>query len=268
MSVTKSDAEPAIGGSRALERGLSILGLFSSHENSLTVKEISKRIRVPIATTYRLVRSLVDLGYLDDRRGSGGEIQLGLEIVRLAAVANAGNDILSVGQQELRRLVQATGETAVLLVPGEWSATCVGMMEGTSSIRPRSARVGESVPYNAGAIPLTVLAYADTEFRSRIIGAGLHGFTAVTPTEPAAVEKECARVRGQGYAWSEGEYVDGTAASGAPIFDSQGKIAGAIGVTGITDNVVGTEHEVQAAAATITLRLGGRPATGLLGAAG
>lgn len=91
------------GGSRALERGLRILGLFSSHENSFTVKQISKRIGVPIASTYRLVRSLVVLGYLDDRRGTGGEIQLGLEVVRLAAVANAGNNIISIGQQELRR---------------------------------------------------------------------------------------------------------------------------------------------------------------------
>jgi IclR family KDG regulon transcriptional repressor len=248
-------------GSRALERGLRILGLFSDQERSLSVREISSRLRVPLATTYRLVRTLVDLGYLTDRREHGGEIELGLEIMRLASVA-AGSDVLTASSPLLRELAQETGETAVLLVPGEWTATCIGMAEGTSPIRPRSARVGESVPYNAGAIPFTLLAYADFDVRQRIIAAGLHRYTSKTPVQAAEVERICAAVRADGFGFSDGEYIDGTAAAAAPIFDEHAQVIASVGVTGISANVVGAEGAVIRAAAEITLRLGGRPAVG------
>ncbi len=254
-----SETETAGLGSRALERGLLVLGLFSPQEKSFSVREISKRTGFPIATTYRLVRSLLQLGYLDDKRGTGDDIQLGLEIVRLAAVANASNTIISVGQEELRRLATSTGETTVLLVPGEWTALCVGVIVGESPIRPRSALAGEGVPYNGGATPMTLLAFASVDFRSRILASGLDQYTSQTLTDPSALEMECARIRQQGFAWSDSAFIEGTGAYAAPIFDIQGRIAGSIGVTGLTENVRHAGDAVIESAARATLRLGGTP---------
>ena len=247
-------------GSRALERGLRILGLFSESERALTVKTIASRLGIPVATTYRLIRTLVDLGYLEDSQGGRGEFTLGIEIVRLSAVATAGNDLQSVSMPVMRSLATRTGETTVLLVPGEWTAVCVGLVEGTSPIRPRSARVGENVPYNGGATPIALLAFLDNAFRQRVIGAGFHTYTSHTPVSAAEIERVCADVRARGYAHSESEYIEGTSATAAPIFDGLGSVIASIGVTGITERVHDMEALVLQAAADITVRLGGRPA--------
>jgi DNA-binding IclR family transcriptional regulator len=255
-----SDDGGTLSGSRALERGLRILGLFSESERALTVKVISDRLRVPMATTYRLVRTLIELGYLEDARGGRGELTLGLEAVRLGAVATAGSDLQSVSMPIMRELGTLTGETVVLLVPGDLAAICVGLVEGTSPIRPRSARVGENVPYNGGATPIALFAFLDNAFRQRVIAAGFESYTPHTPVDATEVEQLCARVRARGYAHSESEYIEGTSATAAPIFDNLGRVIASVGVTGITERVHGMENLVVQAAADITVRLGGRPA--------
>jgi len=243
-------------GSRALERGLRILGLFSSSERTLSVRTISQRLEIPVATTYRLIRTLLELGFLEEVPGRS-ELRLGLEIVRLASVTTV--DLQSASAAVMTRLGKETGETIVLLAPGEWNATCIRVIEGTSPIRPRSARVGENVPYNGGATPIALLSFLEVETRRRIIEAGFSRYTDHTLVEPAEIERICAEVRSRGYAYSESEYIEGTAAVAAPIFDNHGRVVASIGVTGITARVVDMEDLVVEGAAQVTLRLGGRP---------
>ena len=245
-------------GSRALERGLRILGLFSDHERSFPVRTISQRLGIPVATTYRLIKTLVELGYLEESPGRS-EVQLGLEIVRLASAANV--DLQAASSGAMTELGDRTGETVVLLAPGEWTAICIRVIEGTSPIRPRSARVGENVPYNGGATPFALLAFREDGARRRIIAGGFARYTAFTPVDPAEIEQICATVRYRGYALSENEYIEGTAAAAAPIFDSHGGVVASIGITGITERIINMERLVCEAAAQITLRLGGRPVT-------
>lgn len=251
--------EARASGHPALERGLRILRLFRADEPTFTVKAIAARLEIPIATSYRLVNTLLALGYLEPAAAGAGSVQLGLETLRMMSLASAQTDILSASSEALRQLASSTKETALIAVPGEAKAICIGLVEGTSPIRPRSARVGESLPYNGGAIALTILAFSDAEFRHRILGTGLQRYTDVTPVDPSSIEEICAKVRAKGHGYSEGDYIEGTAAVAAPIFDAQGRIAGAVGITGITQNMVNKEQAVRDAADSVTLRLGGQP---------
>lgn len=253
------DKHDASAGSRALQRGLEILRLYSEQERSFAVRNISEKLSIPMATTYRLVRTLTEYGYLKENESGHGEYILGIEAVRLSAVAMSGNDLQTVSAPVMRELSEKTGETALLFVPGEWTATCIGMVEGTSPIRPRSARLGENVPYNGGATSIVLLAYADIEFRERIIERGFQSYTPLTPVTPEAVESACSRVRAQGYAHSEGEYIEGTGATAAPIVTRLGRVVASVGVTGLTARVRNIERLVINAAGDITTRMGGRP---------
>lgn len=251
-------APSEVSGSRALDRGLSILHLFTEGTPELTVRDICKRLSIPHATAYRLVNTLTTHGYLRPVRSSTGKFELGLEILRLASSATAGSDLQAVTVPILNELVEVTAETCVLLVPGMTSAVCVRVVEGTSPIRPRSARVGEHIPYNGGASPMAIFAFLPPEERARIIALGMSAYASQTPVTPEEIERSCSAIRELGYAYSTNEYIEGTSAYAAPIFDVDGTVIAAIGITGVSDNVVGFDGLILNAAAEATLKIGGR----------
>lgn len=242
-----------------MERGLQILALFDEQRPSLTVKQIATLLEIPLATTYRLVKTLLEHGMLE-RHGSRHEVRLGLELVRLAALKRAGSDLQTVGVPVLRELVRRTSETALVLVPNNWSSICIGMVEGTSSIRPRSVRIGEEVPYNGGALPLTLLAFLDDEHRKQVLSLPFKRYTESTPCSPEEIEDRCEEIRQRGYGYSMGEYIEGTAALAAPVYaEGREGATAAVGITGVTAGVADQVTPVLDAAAEMTLRLGGYP---------
>jgi len=256
--MVRSTPDSSGSGSRTLDRGLSILKLYSAGDTELSVREISERLAIPQASSYRLVRTLCDHGYLRPSRRKSATFELGLEILRLATMARESSDLQSISAPIMQELTRSTHETTVLLVPAEANAVCVRVIEGTSAIRPRSARVGEHLPYNGGATPMAILAHLEPSHRARIMNAEFDAFASQTLVVPEELESACEEIRRAGFAYSTSEYIEGTSAYAAPIFDSDSRILAAIGITGMSERVQGFEHLVKDASARVTTMLGGR----------
>jgi DNA-binding IclR family transcriptional regulator len=174
-----------------------------------------------------------------------------------------GLDLREVAGPVMRRLVDVTGETAVLLVPHRTDAVCILQVEGSSPIRPRSVRIGDRVPYNAGAAPLAILAFLPPEERQLIIDNGFPALTSLTIVDPLTLRDRCADVVRSGVAYSRGEAILGTAAVAAPIFDAvDDRIAASIALTGIEAKIVDMEAAVMQAASEISRQLGAHGAPG------
>src|SRR4051795_9821385 len=80
-----SDAKPALN--QSVERAARLLGLFTSEEPALSLREIGERAGLTRATAHRYVTALRHAGLL---RVSDGAYALGPRIVELASVALAG----------------------------------------------------------------------------------------------------------------------------------------------------------------------------------
>jgi DNA-binding IclR family transcriptional regulator len=255
-------APPAsVGGtSRSLDRALQILAVFSEEKPEWTVSELGKALRIPPASGYRVVQSL-ERGRLLRRSPNGSGYQLGLEIVRLADLVLGGLDIRDAARPVMRELAKTVGETIVLLVPGSDVAVCIEAVEGLSPIRPQSLRVGEHVAYNAGAGPLTILAYLPASERERIIASDLPRLTERTITDPAELRARCEKIGREGVAYSRSEMIPRTLAVAAPIFSGDGSpVSGAIALTGVDDRarrLPTLRGHIIAAAREISERLGG-----------
>lgn len=259
MSLSPGAIPPQQMTVRGLGRGLDLLSLFDEQTGELTVGEISKRLQLPLSTTYRIVNTLVLRGFLERHR-SHGTVRLGLALIRLGRLATSSRNLSEIAAPELQRLARETGETAVLMVPKSASVACLANVEGSYPIRPRSIGVGEQCPYNAGAVPLAILAFLPQDEQDRIVGAGLPRLTHNTPHSKSAIKRRCAEIRASGYAYSREEAIEGTAAVAAPIFAEDGTaVLGAVGVTGVMDRIVSLETRVQEAAERISQRMGRQP---------
>lgn len=232
-----------------------MLELFNLDRPEWTVRALAAAINCPIASTYRIVNTLTSAGYLVAVDGSG-TYRLGSRLLRVGALALADLDVRLAALPVMQRLAQETGETALLLVPSGHQAVCVAKVEGTYPIRPRSFAVGEVVPYNAGALPMAIFAALPDEAAAPILAEGMHRFTQQSAVDVDELQARCSQIRERGYAYSEEEFIVGTAAVAAPIFGGEGLVLGSIGLTGVAERVRGLEATVVAEAGALSNYLG------------
>ncbi|MCA3187464.1 MAG: helix-turn-helix domain-containing protein, partial [Cupriavidus sp.] len=65
-----------------LERGLRLLGEFSSKDRTLSAAELARRLQVPRSTVFRLLATLEMMGFVE-RTDGGREFRLGMAVLRL-----------------------------------------------------------------------------------------------------------------------------------------------------------------------------------------
>lgn len=237
-----------------------MLNLFTDIKPDWTVTEMADELAVPLASAYRIVRVLERFGYLDRQRPSGS-LRLGLPLLRLGSVVLARLDVREAARPIMRRLAVDLGETALLMVPLAHAAVCIENVEGTYPIRPRSISIGEQMPYNAGALPLALLAFLPEEDQDRVFSSPLPRLSPGTLCDLEHLRARCEQIRATGISYSEGEVVPGTAAIASPVFASgDGPVMASIGLTGLTERIVGFDDATRAAARELTSRLGGDPA--------
>ena len=210
-----SDAKPALN--QSVERAARLLGLFTSDEPALSLREIGERAGLTRATAHRYVTALRQAGLL---RSSDGAYALGPRIVELASVALAGLGVQRLAGPYMHRLAEATGQTVVLSV---WDGGAPVVVRSTD--RPdRLVRIVIS----PGA-------------RLRRESAQGRVFRAFLEGEPGPAAR---RIRDERVTYADTN--EGIAAIAAPVFQA-GEIVAAMAVVGTRVSVLRTENDITAA---------------------
>ena len=192
-------------------------------EGPAGVNALARRIGVNPSSASRLLATLERGGLV--QREPGGPYRLGLHLVALADRVLAGLDVRDLARPQLRALVERTGETATLSVPGEGEAVTVDFVAGESSV-VSMARVGRPSMGHATAVGKVLLAFRGGE------PAVLIAVTDRTITDPARLAAELAAVREQGWAEAEGEREPDLNALAAPVTGRGGGLVAILGLQG------------------------------------
>ena len=184
---------------------------------------LARRIEVNPSSASRLLATLERGGLVE--REPGGPYRLGLHLVALADRVLARLDVRDLARPQLRALVEQTGETATLSVPGGDEAVTVDFAAGESSV-VSMARLGRPSIGHATAVGKVLLAFQGGE------PAALTRYTERTITDPARLAAELAAVREQGWAEAEGEREPDLNALAAPVAGRGGELAAILGLQG------------------------------------
>lgn len=135
-------------GVAAVSRALSILCVFESNDVRLSLAEIARRSSMYKSTVSRLIESLEAYRMLSrDKRGDYG---LGVELIRLGALARrsvGGYDDITL---TLQHLMEKTGESATYYVRRDNLRLALYRVDSPKSVRDH-IRVGDLLPLNLGA---------------------------------------------------------------------------------------------------------------------
>ncbi len=222
MSRTRQPSTRRIG---AAERAIAVLDTLAD-AGELGTNEIARRTGMTPSTVSRQLGTLAASG-LVERVATSGRYRLGLRIVHLANALLARLDVREVARPHLVALVEATGETATLSVPGDQDAITVDFVPGSHHVQPAS-RLGRPSIAHATSAGKVMLAFSGRELPD----APLRAYTPSTITDPQALASEIARVRERGYATAVGEREPDLAAVAAPIRSSRGELEAVVALQG------------------------------------
>jgi DNA-binding IclR family transcriptional regulator len=223
--------------SRAGEKRLSsvataiaLLKAFSEDEVDIGVSTLARRLGIAKSTVHRLATTLVSEGMLE-QNPENGKYRLGIALFGLGALVRRRMDVSTEAKPYLFGLRETTGETVHLTVLDGAEIMYVYNLESMQAIRMRSD-LGMRKPAYCTAEGQAILAFQPAGVIDAIIARGLKARTPKTNTDANAFRRALATVRERGYAIEDEESEIGMRSLAAPIRNSAGEVAAAVGVAG------------------------------------
>lgn len=212
----------------------------------MTLSELATAVGAPKSSLVGLLNGLLDERCLV--RDASGRYLMGSRLASLSLRMMTGRELSIVARPILNRLVDVTGETAVLgeLAPEGDTAIYVDKLESSNPIR-YAVNTGERRDLYCTAIGKVLLAWLEpAQQQQYLTKAKLQQFTPTTITSVDGLRAELEKIRREGIARSEGERIQHAAALAVPIFASGGKCVAALLVAGPSERMRSKTVQVEA----------------------
>lgn len=221
---------------RALLRSLAILECFSIEKPVLTLQEIYRKVELPKSTTFRLVVTLQNAGYLLQRADS--RYTLSYKLLLLGSLVRETLDIREITRPVMEELARSTGETVTLSTRSERERICLDVVESSSLLRS-IVLPGDRLPLLYGATGKMFLAQLDDKTIEQIRVEQQMPKKRITRK---ALMKTVGDIRAHGYALTQDDRVDGVMAISVPIRDASADVRYCMTVTGPSTRFLGREQ--------------------------
>jgi len=226
----------------ALSRGLALLEAFSAERPSLTLSELSKAVGLSRSSTYRLVYTLEDMGFLLREKGNKA-YRLGTRILGLGFAYLASQELVELARPHLEALRDRTNCSAHLGVVEGTELVYVVRMPDRKALTSH-IRVGSRLAAHATSMGRAILSQlSEAEIRRRYAGVRLEAYTAHTATDLESLIELLAADRARGYIISRSAYEEGIASVAAPVRDADGNVIAAINISTPEATLKGDELE-------------------------
>jgi IclR family transcriptional regulator, acetate operon repressor len=189
------------GGVQSIARAMSLLETVARHQTGLGLSQIAAETGLPLPTIHRLVRTLVELGYL--RQEPSRAYALG---PRLLLLTESSQSMLNgIARPHLAALVDRLGETANLAILDGDRAAYLAQVPSRHPMR-MFTEVGRRVMLHCTGVGKALAAtLPPDDVRAILERAGMPARTDSTITDPDALLEQLAWTREHGYALDDGE---------------------------------------------------------------
>ncbi|HWJ75156.1 MAG TPA: IclR family transcriptional regulator [Kaistia sp.] len=249
---------------QSVDRAMLLMESLSDAESGLRLTDLARRTKLSLTTVHRLLTTLEQRHFVrflpkDNRWHIGQQaFTIGNAFVR-------DRSFMAPAQPYLRLLREHTKETANLGVVENGEIVLVDQLESREITRALS-RVGGRTPMTASGMGKSILAtYSGGEVNSHLNRHGMRRATVKSLTCRDALNTQLAKIRSDGYAVDDEEYVTGLRCVAAPVYNQHADVVCAISVSGTVSRMNATRlpiigRLVAETAAAITRAIAGNPA--------
>jgi IclR family transcriptional regulator, pca regulon regulatory protein len=215
----------------SIEKAFAVLRAFDASLPALTISDVAKRTGLDRGTAFRLIHTLVHLGYLAPVPRTR-LFRLTLKCLELGYAPLAQNDLKAYAKPLL-----------VEVVPDHCDAASLGMLDGADVVyieRVQSddldyavdRRIGSRTGAYAAALGQAILAYLPLEEQRRVLESSRRvKLSERTLIDLGQLLDRLASVRRQGFAVADGENAYGVRSIAAPVLDADETPVAAVSMT-------------------------------------
>lgn len=229
MNKTKEDIKSTYNVPN-LERGLMVIELLAIKKNGLTLAEITEMLSLTKTTAFRVVSTLIFKNYLQ-KNETTKKITLSRKMLTLGISSMNEQSIVEMSIDVMRALRDELKESVMLGVLLENKGT---ILEQVSSSYPVKLFVEQGTQFylHSSVGGKCILAHLPTDQRDKILKKlTLTKFTKNTIVSKKIFREELNEVKKLGYAFDNGEDIQGIHCIGAPIFNEHGYPVAALWIT-------------------------------------
>jgi DNA-binding IclR family transcriptional regulator len=211
-------------------KALSILDLIAKNPMGLQIKEISFSLNLNLSTTYHLVNTLLEMGYLQKVSDSNYLIGYRIPALNNAFMQSINPDSSLVSfLHELSSLIH---ETTYLGKEQNGEIIIQSTVEYPHALKVNALHIGYKEHPHARALPKAIMAFWDTSkiksyFKNR-------EFVRITESTPGSLDEllyQLEKIRSTGYCIDEEGFSKGICCIAAPVFDVEGLPVAAFGTS-------------------------------------
>ncbi len=210
-----------------LRAGIRISRLLCESSKPLGLAELCQASGLSKHMVYRCLQTLLAEGVIIET-GEGPKYEPSLLAFHYNSMPVARMSVTRAAEEPLHALWEELNECVYLGVLHENRILYLIHYEGGREIRSGGGRLGGRYLLHADGAGKVLAAYAGDALRERLLSEGLERLTAHTHADRKGFLAEMAKVRKQGFAVDNEEYIKGVICFGAPVFDYAGGVAGAI----------------------------------------
>lgn len=194
------------------------------------VSELSKRLKMSKATTYRFLQTMKSIGFVD-QKGEADKYVLTLKLFELGSNAQEYKGLIELAQKEIKTVAERTNETVHLGVLHEKSVLYIHKEESSHHLEMHS-RAGKRIPLYCSAMGKALLSHMHTnQVISLLESTEYIRHTQNTHENGELLLKELKQVKKQKYAEDNEELESGLSCIAVPVCDSTGSAIAAISIS-------------------------------------
>ena len=217
---------------RTLANGVRVVEALA--EEAMPLRRLTTAVGLPRQTTYRLVQTLIALGWVERRADDVYALTARLWGLGVSSFASA--DLRDRMAGTVRSLAREHGETVHLAIYERGEVIYVDKADGSHPIRAYTS-VGGRAPARCVATGKLLLAHQDAAERARVLTQPATAFTERTIVDEDAMIAELDAIRGCGYAVNAGEWRPGVGGVAVAVHACPGEVVGALGFSGPIDRL-------------------------------
>jgi len=207
-------------GVQVIARAAEMLRRLAAEPEGLPLGDLANKVGLPRSTVHRIVRALVDEGFV--RTAPSGRLRIGPGLVGIAV--SDRRDLRHEAAPFLERLSHEVRETVDLAVLDGGEVLFVDQYSSRRSLRVVS-EIGARFPLHCTANGKALLAALPPQEAERLLPRQLKAMTTNTVTDRAALTRELSEIRRTGLAFDHEELNVGIVAIGTAVQDAAGTLA-------------------------------------------
>ena len=219
----------------AIDKCFAILQHLAKSKQALGISEISKQLKLNKSTVFNIIYTLKYIGVLEQY--NDGKFHFGTLLYLLGNSNGRRSELIQTIHPYLEKINQETKLSAFLGIRSELRAIIVDKVDTAYDIKI-SSEIGMILPLLAGAGGKALLCQLSDEEIDHIVSANaLKQFTSKTCTDRNEFKKDVCKIRKDGIAFDDEEYIEGIVAFAVPLKAYQQDLQAAIWAVGLKQQV-------------------------------